>query len=142
MERQIVEGRHETGRLRGRVATHAKLVEQYEKTIERAGEIRMQAAQLRQARSDLARMDAALARRMALDTETERLEGEINARGARLTAETQALRSRLDRELRPGRSGSPDRAGRWPVWERDGRPWLFSTQIWPKPVPGPTRRRP
>ena len=107
MERQIVEGRHETGRLRGRVATHAKLVEQYEKTIERAGEIRMQAAQLRQARSDLARMDAALARRMALDTETARLEGEINARGARLTAEAQALRSRLDRELRPSAERLP-----------------------------------
>ena len=111
MERQIAEGKHETGQLRGRVATHAKLVEQYEKTIERAGEIRMKAAQLRQARSDLARMDAALARRMALDTETARLEGEINARGERLTAETQALRSRLDRELRP-------RAERLPLIEQ------------------------
>ena len=101
MERQLAEGRHEIDRLRGRVDTHAKLVEQYEKTIARASEIRTQAAQLKEARSDLAHMDASLARRMALDTETARLEGEINARRARLTAEAQALRSRLDGELRP-----------------------------------------
>ena len=101
MERQIAEGRREIDRLRGQVATHAKLVEQYEKTIARADEIRTQAARLKEARSDLARMDAALARRMARDTETARLEGEINAHRARLTAEAQALRSRLEGELRP-----------------------------------------
>ena len=111
MERQLAEGGREIERLRGRIATHAKLVEQYEKTIERGDEIRTHAAQLREARSDLARMDAALARRMALDTETARLEGEINARRERLTAEAQALRSRLDRDLRP-------RAERLPQVER------------------------
>ena len=101
MERQLAEGRREIDRLRGRVATHVKLVEQYGKTIARADEIRTCTAQLEETRSDLDRMDAALARRMALDTETARLEGEINARRARLTAEAQALRSRLDRDLRP-----------------------------------------
>ena len=101
MQRRLAERRQEIDRLRGRIATHANLVEQYEKIIDRADEIRTQAAQLKETRAELARMDAALARRMALDTETARLEGEINARGARLAAEAQALRSRLDRELRP-----------------------------------------
>jgi exonuclease SbcC len=110
MQRRLADEHREIEQLRGQATTREAQIGGFEAVVQRRTEIRDQFARLEQARADAARLDAALERKMALETERARLEGDIKAARARLSAQADGLRGRLKNELEP-------RAGRGPEIE-------------------------
>ena len=108
MQRRLTDGRREIEQLRGQVSTRETQIGGFEAVIQRRTEIRERFARLEQVRADAARLDAALARKMALETERARLEGDIKAALARLSAQADGLRSRLKNELEPQAGRGPE----------------------------------
>ena len=108
MQRRLTAGHREVEQLRGQVSTRAAQIGGFEAVIQRQAEIREQFARLEQVRADAARLDTALAGKMALEAERARLEGDIKAARAQLSAEANGLHRRLQKELEPQAGRGPE----------------------------------
>ena len=108
MQRRLTAGHREVEQLRGQVSTREAQIGGFEAVIQRQAEIREQFARLEQVRADAARLDTALAGKMALEAERARLEGDIKAARAQLSAEADGLHRRLQKELEPQAGRGPE----------------------------------
>ncbi len=105
---RLADTQKDTAHLRDQVRGHEARVSSFLSAVEKEAEIREGFTGLQECRSELERLDRALAAKGELDRERARLEREVAVQSERLKVQAGALRARITGELEPRASRLPE----------------------------------